>query len=260
MPALDWGAFGELPVRTILCTLSLLVLVPAPAFADEVYLKGGAVFSGRIVEQTKTTVSVDIGEGVVGVPMSRVERIVKGRSPLDEYDERARGLAPKDVDGWRSLGHWASQQGLAKQSRQAYETVLATAPDDTESRLALGFVRLDGRWLTEEEGYRAQGYVLYDGEWMTPTEAQLSQAAAAAEQSRQEAERRATEAEIAAQDAEARAQDAEQRAREAQQTSGQNDPVYWGEWGYGVTYWPTTTAVARWPANRPAQLPPRRHR
>ena len=244
-------------MKRIPCLLVLLVFVPALAFADDVYLKGGAVFSGRIVEQTATSVSVDIGEGVVAVPMSRVERIVKGRSSLDEYDERASSLEPQDVDGWRSLGAWASQQGLANQSRQAYENVLATAPDDAQSRLALGFVQLDGRWLTEEESYRAQGYVRFDGEWMTPAEAQLSQAAAAAAQSQYESQRRAEAAELAAQDAEARAQDAEQRAREAEANAEQNNPVYWGEWGYGVTYWPTTAAVARWPANRPAQLPAR---
>ncbi len=245
-------------MKRILCLLALLVFVPALAFSDDVYLKGGAVFSGRIVEQTPTSVSVDTGEGVIGVPMSRVERIVKGRSPLDEYDERARSLEPQDVDGWRSLGAWASQQGLARQSRLAYENVLSTAPDDAEARLALGFFQLDGRWLTEEESYRAQGYVRYDGEWMTPAEAELSQAAAAAEQAQYESERRAEAAELAAQDAEARAQDAEQRAQDAEANAYQNDPIYWGGWGYGVSYWPAP-AVVRWPAasRPPAQRPAR---
>jgi len=251
-------------MRRTFCLLVLVVLVPAPGFADQVYLKGGAVFTGRIVEQTETSVSVDIGEGVVGAPMSRVERIVKGRSALDEYDERAGRLKPEDVDGWRSLGAFASQQGLAKQSREAYENALAYAPDDTEARLALGFVKVDGQWLTEEESYRAQGYIKYDGEWMTPAEAQLSQQAAAAQQMQYDAEQRAEAAELAAQDAEARAQDAEQRARDAQTSSAQNDPVYWGGWGYGVTYWPAPAVVGQLPANRPgnrpAQLPPRRPR
>ena len=97
----------------------LLILVPGLLFADEVFLKGGASFSGRIVEQTETMITMNIGDGVVGVPMSRVESIVKARSPLDDYDERAAQLATDDVDGWRSLGRWASQQGLSAQSRQA---------------------------------------------------------------------------------------------------------------------------------------------
>ena len=149
-----------------------LLLVPALLFADEVHLKGGAVFSGRIVEQTETMVTVDIGDGVVGVAMSRVERIVEGRSPLDDYDERAALLPANDADGWRTLGRWASQQGLSAQSRQAYQKVLEISPDDAEARGALGFVLHDGRWLTEEESYRARGFVKHDGEWMTRSEAQ----------------------------------------------------------------------------------------
>ena len=62
-------------------TVYLLILVPGLLFADDVYLKGGAVFSGRIVEQTETMVTMDIGDGVVGVAVSRIERIVKGGLP-----------------------------------------------------------------------------------------------------------------------------------------------------------------------------------
>jgi hypothetical protein len=223
-----------------------LLLVPALVLADEVHLKGAGVFSGRIVEQTEAMVTINIGDGVVGVPMSRVERIVKGRSPLDEYDERASRLGPQDANGWRNLGRWASQQGLPAQSSQAYQKVLAVAPKDAEARQALGFVLLDGRWLTEEESYRARGYVKFEGEWMTPAEAQLAQNSAAADQARREAEQRANEAEIAAMEAEQRAREAEERAREAEEEAERSSyPLYWGGWGYGVTYWPSSAVVSR---------------
>src|SRR5262245_10501966 len=162
----------------------LLLAVPALALADEVYLKDAGVISGRIVEHTETMIVVDNGDGTLGVPTSRVERIVKSKSAVEEYDERAGRLGPEDGGGWRSLGRWATQQGLSKQSRQAYERVLALAPDDPEAREALGFVRLGGRWVTEEESYRAQGYVRYEGEWMTQAEADAMQASADAEQAR----------------------------------------------------------------------------
>ena len=221
--------------------------MPALVFADEVFLKGGAKFTGRIEEQTESMVTINIGDGVVGVPMSRVERIVKGRSALDEYEDRARRLAPGDVEGWRNLGRLATQKGLSAQSRQAYQNVLTVAPDDAEARQALGFVRVEGRWLTEEESYRAKGYVKYDGEWMTQGEAQSARASAAADQAREDAERRANLAEAEKIQAEARAEKAEERAREAEEVDPWNTPVYWGGggWGYGVTGWPSTADV-RW--------------
>jgi len=220
----------------------LLFLVPAALFADEVFLQGAGSISGRIVEQTDEIVQVDVGGGIVGVPTSRVERIVKARCSLDDYDDRASKLGPKDAGGWRKLGVWASQQGLTVQSQDAYRNVLAVAPDDAEARKALGFVKHDGRWMTEEESYRARGYVKYEGEWMTPAQAQVEQNNAAADQARRDAEQRARDAETATREAEARAQDAEARAREAEEAQRASAPVYWGGWGYGVAAWPSAPA------------------
>lgn len=216
-------------------------MAPALLVADEVFLHGGAKFTGRVVEQTETMITVNIGDGIVGLPMSRVERVVKGRSPLDDYEERAGRLEPNDVDAWRKLGRWASQQGLSAQAREAYQNVMAAAPADAEARQALGYVLHDGRWLTKEESYRARGYVKHEGEWMTPSEAQTAQANAAAEDARREAELRAVEAEVAAIQAEARAEEAERERleREEEERNRLNYPVNWGGWGYGVTTWPS---------------------
>jgi hypothetical protein len=230
-------------------------LLPTVLFADEVFLKGAGTISGRIVEQTDTMIMVDIGSGVMGVPISHVERIVKARSPLDDYDERASRLGPQDVDGWRKLGGWASQQGLSAQSRAAYQKVIEIAPNDPEANAALGFVLLDGRWVTEEESYRARGYVKYDGEWMMPAEAQMLQASAAADQTRQAAEQSAREAETTKILADTRAAKTAERAAEEQARQSEEDrwsqPVYWGGWGYGVSTWPSAPVANRAPLYTP---------
>jgi len=217
--------------------------MPTVLFADEVFLKGAGTISGKIVEQTETTVMVDIGSGVMGVPMSHVDRIVKGRSPLDDYAERAGRLGPQDTDGWRKLGGWASQQGLSVQSREAYRKVLDLAPNDPEANDAMGFVLLDGRWVPEEEAYRARGYVKFDGEWMTPAEAQRFRDSEAADQARQDAGQRARMTETERMLAETRAaktaeRAADQQAREREEARW-TQPVYWGGWGYGVNSWPS---------------------
>jgi len=224
--------------------LLLLSLVPGPLLADVVYLKGGGKFTGRIVEQTAERMVIDVGDGTVGFSMDRVEEIVKGPSPLDEYDTRASKLGPQDVDGWRSLAQWASMKGLSAQARAAYKRVLALAPDDKEAREALGFVQVDGRWLTEEESYRARGFVKYDGEWLTPAEVQLAQSDAAREQARDEADKRASDAEFATNMDRLQKQEDEKRAREEADRM-RNNPVYWGGFGYGVTSWPNSAGVPR---------------
>jgi hypothetical protein len=234
-------------LRKIPFFVSGLLLLPTALLADEVFLKGAGTISGRIVEQTDTMVTVDLGSGVMGVPMSHVDHIVKARSPLDDYDDRAGKLAPGDVNGWRELGKWAGQQGLETQSRSAYEKVLTVAPNDPEAREALGFVQLNGGWVTEEESYRARGYVKYENEWMMPAEAQMRQSKAAAEQAQQDAAQQARQAETDKMLADNRAATAAQRAADdqarANADAGYGAPVYWGGgWGYGATTWPSGSA------------------
>ncbi len=238
----------------MLKTFTLVMLLFGPVavgsvLADEVYLKGGAKFTGRIEEQTETMLTINIGDGVVGVAMSRVEKIVKGKSPLDEYDERARALDAKDLNGWRGLGAWASHHGLSAQAKDSYSKVMALSPDDPEARQALGFVRFNDQWMTEDQSYAARGYVKLGGEWMTPAAAQQVQAAELAEQGRQDAERRANQAEADKILAESRAAKAEERAREAEEVDpwSQIGMNAWGGWGYGVTGWPAGTTVTMRP-------------
>jgi len=243
------------PLQVLVFTLFMspaAAVLSAGVRADEVFLKGGAKFSGRIESQTETMITIDIGDGVVGVPVSRVEKVVKGRSPLDEYDERAKALQAQDTDGWRALGRWASHSGLSAQAREAWQKVLMLLPDDAEARGALGYVQQDGRWMTEEESYKARGYVKEGGEWMTRAEAQMVQAGAAADQARQDAERRANQAEADKILAEQRADKAEERARQAEEVDPWTTMSPWyGGWGYGVVGWPSTATVTTRQGTRP---------
>ena len=222
-------------------TICLLFLLPTTLFADEVFIKGAGSIAGRIVDQTGTMVTVDIGGGVISVPMAHVARIVRGRTDLDEYDARLGRLAPGDLRGWRDLARWAARHGLAEQAGQAFETVLAFDPDDPEARAALGFALLDGRWVAQEEAYRSRGFVKYEGEWMLPAEAQMRRESAAADQASREAERSARAAELenlkaevqAAYAAEAAA-DAEWRAEGAEWFYSRAYSYNWH--GYGCGY------------------------
>lgn len=248
---LDSARFGEPLLRKI---PFLLLLAPTVLFADEVFLKGAGSISGQIVEQTATMVTINIGGGTMGVPMANVDHIVKARCPLDDYDDRAKKLGPQDADGWRQLGRWATQQGLSAQATQAYQHLLTLVPNDPEAEEALGFVLVNGQWMTEEESYRARGYVQYDGEWMTPAQAQTQQQNDAAQQARQDADKAAFDAETAKMQADAQAAKAAEKAADEQRRADEEatwgQPLYWGGYGYGVTSWPSTAVVTRPPVVR----------
>ncbi len=227
--------------------LGLAAVLPLAASADEVFLKSGGQLSGRIVSRTATTVEVDVGAGRITVPASSVVRIEEGRSALQEYEERAGRVPAGDVEGWLALGEWASARGLGSQAREAYHRALSASPNDPRANAALGNVQMGGRWVSEDESYRARGYVQFEGEWITPAEheAILRERAAEAEQERKyrEGELRAREAEARAQEAEARARKAEAEAAEAQESS-EGLPMWYG-WGAGPAVWPTGPIVTQ---------------
>ena len=211
-----------------------MAMLGGVAHADDVFLKGGARISGRLLSRTATSVEMDVGAGTVIIPMSSVDRIEERRTPIDEYYERAESLPAGDGAGWLRLATWATGQGLGTQARIAFGNVLMVDPSNADANQALRRVLLDGQWVSEEDSYRARGYVRFEGEWMTPAEqdAILGQRAAAfaLQVASLDAERRVLEAE-------ARASAAESRARSA----GAGGPWMagypvalgaWGSWGY----------------------------
>ena len=218
----------------------IVALAAAPVFADEVYLKGGGRFSGEIVEQTEDSVTVDIGGGYLTAPMSKVVRIEEGVSPLAEYRERAAGIPTGDAEAWRELARWAQKNTLSSQAWEAYSQVVAILPDDDEANRALGRVLLNGKWVTEEESYRARGYIEFENQWMTPAE---RKAILAERQAQEQADRQANQAEVRAIqadiDAEKQREDEEFERRTSQfdRLPDYGDPVAWG-WGGGPAYWP----------------------
>jgi hypothetical protein len=232
------------------CRVLVTALLAGSAAADEVYLKSGGRLSGRIVSQNATAVEVDIGAGRITVPASSVIRVEEGRSALHEYQDRAARLEPTDADGWVALGDWASAAALGTQSREAYERALAASPQHPRANEALGRVQVGGRWVGEEEGYRARGYVRFEGEWITPAEHEAIVRERTAEQrtrERQEAEARVRAAEERADAAEARARQAEQQA----QPTSEGLPLWIG-WGAGPNVWPTGPVLA--PPGTPAPI------
>src|SRR5258708_318412 len=83
--------------------LVCLCLAPTLVGADEVLLKGGGKVAGVIVERTASSIVVEVGPGLVTLPLSRVLSIQEGPTALASYRERASGLSPSDLGGWLAL-------------------------------------------------------------------------------------------------------------------------------------------------------------
>ena len=207
----------------------LALALPAWGAADEVFLKGGGKITGEVVSEGGHSVVLEVGPGKVTVPADRVVRIERSRSALGGYRERAAHLASDHVQGWLELAFWAQERDLDTQAQEAFERVLRLDPMNASANGALGRVQMDGRFVSQEESYRARGYVYQGGEWMTPAEHEARLQVRAAERQAASAQR---EGELRVREAEARAEQAEAEARraeaEAQSTTYGGLPLWWG--------------------------------
>lgn len=151
---------------TALGAAAALALV-FPAAADEVVLKNGAVLDG-LARERDDKVIVEMDFGTVTVNRSEVSSIKHVAGPLKELDERLK--KPLDAKGHYETAQWAERQGLSGRAQELYRRVIMMDPGHEGARKALGYTKLDGRWLSHDEFMAAKGYVRHEGRWVTPEE------------------------------------------------------------------------------------------
>lgn len=153
---------------------ALLVLGLAFA-ADDVELTSGAVVQGRI-EDLGDSIRVVRSNGSATYPKSMVRKITLKKTVEEIYEDKSRELKEGDLDGHLELARWCLQQKLPKESLTELKKVLALNPDHEEARLAAGFQKVNGKWLSEDDANAAKGLVKHKGKWMTPEQRDLDAA------------------------------------------------------------------------------------
>ena len=87
-------------------------------------------------------------------PAETVARQLQKSENLRQYLRR-RGRYPNTPAGQRGLAAWCEAHHLPDQQRAHLTRVLQLTPDDAEARAKLGYVRINGRWVVQEEFRRA---------------------------------------------------------------------------------------------------------
>lgn len=188
-------------VAVMLGSLVLALPVLARAGGDEgrwdrVELTNGRTLLGS-VHQEGAGWRLRLPLGSIFLKAHQVRAIHTRHDPLDELKRlRRKGLQSGTAAERYRFATFCAQLGLRREARRGYLSVLRLEPDHAGARRALGYVRHDGVWMTEEQRQRARGLVKYRGEWLTPAERDRRLAAAArrkAAQIERAATRRAAE-------------------------------------------------------------------
>lgn len=195
------------------------------SFADVLHLKRGGRLEGILVNETPSTITLDVGMGLISVPRATVLRIERKDGALAEFRRRLQDIAPGDVNAYAELARFAKEHGLNSEARSVWTRVVSLDPRNVEAHLALGHVLLGGAYVDEDEAYRARGYISFEGRWMTKAE---QESLLRSRERRADDEVKIAEARRAARAAEDRARRAEADAAQARATAA-SSPA----WGYG---------------------------
>jgi hypothetical protein len=159
---LRWGA-------ATLIAASLATAGAAPLFADVVRLKNGQSLEGEVIE-AGGQVKIRSAAGTIGFPADLVLRIERGDGTEKQALARLQSLAPNDVQGRVALALELQESGSTTLAQRIFESVLLRDPDQPTARRALGYVRCEDEWLTDEDCHRRHGQVLYQGRWVSTDE------------------------------------------------------------------------------------------
>ncbi|MEM9657563.1 MAG: hypothetical protein AAF961_04295, partial [Planctomycetota bacterium] len=161
-------AIGNRQKRLAWFTVVLAVTWCGGAAADVYQLKGGGQVEGLLVRRTED------GDYVIRTPdgatlaVARldIKRIIEVDPNLAVYRDKAK-QAPDTAEAHRELARWCKEHRLLDRRDHHYRRLVEIDPEDEEARLALGYRKVGGAWLTREELMKARGMRLFDGKYRT---------------------------------------------------------------------------------------------
>jgi HEAT repeats len=171
MRKLKWSAC-RIPVLPLLILLSL----PPPADADDFLLPTGGRIRGRceFMNDQDRSYRVVTEQGIrVLLRKADVEQRIEPSPALIRYEQIAPDFKDTVQQQWL-LAEWCREQRLPVQRNVHLNRIIELDPDHLLARRALGFVFLDGGWITREQFRKQNGYRLVGGRWVLPQELQLA--------------------------------------------------------------------------------------
>src|SRR3990170_907170 len=151
-------------VKKVSVILLLLQIVVINLYADVVHLTTGGKVEGKVTD-LGSELKVEGPIATATISKDRVVSIERKETSYEAYLNKLSELKADDLEGHYQLALWCKDKNLGTQARKEFEAVIRIDPDHENARKELGYVKYDGKWMTEDEAKMAQGYVKYKGAW-----------------------------------------------------------------------------------------------
>lgn len=162
-------------ILSLVGALSLLGML-RPVAADVFILASGGRVEGELLngdEKPRKSYTIKLASGgQISLESSQVKQVITARPDRVEY-EKVRPHYPDTVDGQWGLSDWCREHDLPAERKIHLRRVIELDPNHVEARRLLGYSKMDGQWMTQEEWMLKQGYRRYKGQWKLPQEIEL---------------------------------------------------------------------------------------
>jgi HEAT repeats len=161
--------------RLTLCGLLLLSMAVMPATAqDVVTLKSGEKLAGEVTDGM-LGLRLTSPAGEVSLPWSRIEKIDRAAYVRELYRDRAGQIDAASAKDHFLLALWCRRQGLAKEMSAELARVIELDPENPGARAALGFAKVDEKWVAGDQILTAKGLVRRGDQWVLKEELAFDQ-------------------------------------------------------------------------------------
>jgi len=130
--------------------LIALTLQGRPAVADLFHLKTGNTIEGEVLDDLGDAYRVRVVIGVIDIRKDDIDRLEPGKTPWQRY-AKVRAKSPDTADGHYRLAQWCGKHGLHDKQTKHLRRAIELDPEHEPARLALGHVRLNGRWTDPDK-------------------------------------------------------------------------------------------------------------
>jgi hypothetical protein len=155
-------------------------LATSAATAEIYLLKSGGRIEAQPLNPDRAPAEPYLVRTALGVRMAlapaQVRRVVV-KSDVQKQYEAALPQVPNTADGHWQMAEWCKEAGLLDERKTHLNQVIDLEPDHEPARTALGYSRIAGSWMTQEEYFTSRGYIRSGGVWKLPQQIELEAAA-----------------------------------------------------------------------------------
>lgn len=167
-----------LATTAVSCGVVLAPLSETAVWAETILLKSGGHIEGELLnpdraKEDNLQLKLAAG-GRLAIAPAQVQRVIRKSEGQLEYETRLPKMVDTAAAHWE-MAEWCKETGLLSQRRTHLEKVIALDPEHEKARIALGYNKISGTWMRQEEFMKKQGYILHKGSWKLPQQIEIEE-------------------------------------------------------------------------------------